>query len=77
MDVVYLDFVKTFNFTPHKRLKAKLSEMVRNGDVYNWLESFILSKKEMIMILGQYPSAYEMSSHVPQRSGLGALSSVA
>ena len=77
VDVVYLDFAKAFNSVPHKRLLAKLSAMGVKDDLFNWLKSFILNRREVVTVLGQHSSPYEMSSGVPQGSVLGPLLFVA
>eukprot|EP00106_Octopus_bimaculoides_P021059 XP_014788501.1 PREDICTED: RNA-directed DNA polymerase from mobile element jockey-like [Octopus bimaculoides] len=51
----------------------KLSAMGVKDDFYNWLKSFTLGRKEVVMVLGHYSSPYAMTSGVPQGSVLGSL----
>ena len=62
VDVVYLDFAKTFNSVPHKRLLAKLSAMGVKDELLNLLKSFIFNRREVVTVLGQHSSPSKMSS---------------
>eukprot|EP00106_Octopus_bimaculoides_P022247 XP_014789689.1 PREDICTED: RNA-directed DNA polymerase from mobile element jockey-like [Octopus bimaculoides] len=52
---------------------VKLSAMGVRDDLYNWLKSFIIGRKEVVTVLGQHSSPYEMTSGVPQGSVLDPL----
>ena len=40
VDVVYLDFQKTFDKVPHRRLLTKLEAYGVNGSVLRWIKAF-------------------------------------
>ncbi|XP_014771465.1 uncharacterized protein LOC106870015 [Octopus bimaculoides] len=55
----------------------KPSAMGVKDDLYYWLKSFILDRKEVAMVLGYHSSPYEMTSGVLQGSVRGILLFVA
>ncbi len=38
VDVIYLDFRKTFDKIPHKRLLNKVNALGITGNIHSWLE---------------------------------------
>ena len=64
VDVIYLDFAKSFEKVPHKRLLRKLSGYGIRGKVYNWTKGFLSNCKQRVVInrtlrkLGKYFSSY-------------------
>lgn len=46
VDVILLDFTKTFDSVPHQRLLAKLKRYGIGGNLLNGLTHFIVGKKQ-------------------------------
>ena len=47
MEVVYLDFQKTFNKVPHQRLLLKLKAHGIGNDVINWIEKWLIHRRQI------------------------------
>ena len=50
VDVLVLDFSKTFDTVPHKRLLQKLKLLGINGCILNWICSFLTSRLQSVVI---------------------------
>ena len=50
VDIVYLDFQKTFDEVPHKRLLKKLQSHGISGNIHNWLKDWLSERKERVVI---------------------------
>ena len=48
VDVVYLDFQKTFNKVPHQRLLLKLKAHDIGNDVINWIEEWHAHRRQRV-----------------------------
>ena len=46
IDIIYLDFQKTFDTVPHQRLLKKLKGYGIQGKVLCWIESFLKNRKQ-------------------------------
>ena len=51
-DVIYLDFIKTFDSVPNSLLIHQLKQIGLNGDLLNWLTSYLTGKKQQVVIEG-------------------------
>jgi hypothetical protein len=49
---VYFDFAKAFDTVPHKRLLHKLSAYGITGKLHQWIQSFLLDRKQRVVING-------------------------
>jgi len=49
-DIIYLDFDKTFDRVPHKRLIRKIEAHDIGGDTLNWIRSWLIGKKQRVII---------------------------
>ena len=45
VDVVYMDYMKTFDRVPHGRLLIKLSAYSFKGKILGWIRNFLRSKE--------------------------------
>ena len=73
MDEILLDFAKAFDKVPHQRLLFKLRQYGISGNTYNWIESFLTSRKQSVRVMDQYSSKASVKSGVPQGSVLGPI----
>ena len=72
-DVAILDFSKAFDTVPHKRLLHKLSHYGITGKINLWIASFLLDRKQCVVVDGESSSSARVVSGVPQGTVLGPL----
>jgi ribonuclease P/MRP protein subunit RPP40 len=70
---VYLDFAKAFDKVPHKRLLKKLRAHRINGDLLRWVRSWLLNRRQRVILNGKFSTWADVLSGVPQGSVLGPL----
>ena len=73
VDVAYLDFRKAFDLVSHKHLLLKLQKHGINGQVWNWVKSFLENRKQKVVIRGVESDSLDVLSGVPQGSVLGPI----
>ena len=61
VDVVYLDFRKTFDSVPHRRLIAVL-----NGKTLNWIKAFLSGRQQRVVVNGTFSTWQNVTSGIPQ-----------
>ena len=52
VDVIYLDFQKTFYKVPHERLMLKIISWRIAENVYNWIEDLVERQEHKVVLLG-------------------------
>ena len=68
VDVVFLDFVKAFDKTPHQRLLLKVA-----SKLFDWISNWLLNRTQRICINGIVSVWKLVFRGVPQGSVLGRL----
>ena len=71
--VVYLDFCKAFDKVDHKLVLEKLRSMGISGNLLRWIGSFLLNRKQIVVVDKARSFENEVKSGVPQGSVLGPL----
>ena len=72
-DVVYTDFAKAFDSVPHQRLLVKLTNIGIRRTVLNWIESFLIGRKQSVVIEGKQSGWEAVISGIPQGSVIGPI----
>ncbi len=52
VDMIYLDFQKSFDKVPHMRLLAKLKAHGVTGNIHKWIEDWLSNRKRRVAING-------------------------
>ena len=73
IDVAYLDFSKAFDSVPHQRLLRKVKAYGVDGKILRWIESFLIGRKQRVVINNKESSWADVKSGIPQGSVLGPI----
>ena len=73
IDVIYLDFKKAFDSVPHVRLLNKLSAYGIQGEILNWIRSFLTNRQQKVRVGGAISTPEPVVSGIPQGSILGPI----
>ena len=76
VDIVHLDFKKSFDEVLRRRLLAKVRACGVAGQVANWIANWLSDRKQRVAVSGRMSCWEDVSSGVPQGSVLGPLLSI-
>ena len=72
-DIAYIDLAKAFDKVSHSKLLNKLSYYGVSGNLYKWLKSYLLDRKQRVKINDSYSNFSPVISGVFQGSVIGPL----
>ena len=73
VDILYFDLAKAFDTVPHSILIKKLRNLKLSEKIVNWIENYLKSRKQRVVIRGEASEWFEVFSGVPQGSVIGAI----
>ena len=56
VDVIYLDFQKSFDKVPHQRLILKLKSHGMGNSIINWIEQWLTGRRQRVVVDGEVSS---------------------
>ena len=71
--MLILDFSKAFDTVPHTRLLRKLDHCGVRGNIHGWLESWLTTREQQVLVDGEKSRSVKIKSGVPQGTVLRPL----
>ena len=73
VDIIYVDFKKAFDKVPHQRLRLKLKVHCIGSGMINWIEKWLIDRRQRVVVDGEVSNRKSDLSGVPQGSVLGLI----
>ena len=73
IDFIYTDFQKAFDSVPHKHLLSKIKSYDIEGNILNWINTFLNNRRQRVLIIGTCSESKKVLSGVHQGSVLGPI----
>jgi ribonucleases P/MRP protein subunit RPP40 len=73
VDIIFLDFAKTFDTVPKMRLLAKLKARGVRGKLLRWIDAWLTGREQRVVLGGQSSGWKQVRSGAPQGSVLGPI----
>ena len=70
VDIIYLDFQKAFDKVPHQRLLLKLKAHGIGDSITDWIEQWLIDRRQRVVVDGEVSNWKLVLSGVPQGSVL-------
>ena len=68
VDIIFLDFAKTFNKSPHYAVIKALANHGISGKILRWFSSFLSGRIQQVLLNASYLSAVDVVSDIMQGS---------
>ena len=65
-DLIVLDFSKAFDVVPHQRLLHKLDHYGIRGPTLLWIQNFLTTRTQKVVVDGSFSDTAHVGSGVPQ-----------
>ena len=73
VDIIYLNLKKAFDKVPHQRVLLKLKTHGICNGMINWIEKWLIDRRQRVVVDGEVSNWKSILSGVPQVSVLGPI----